>query len=137
MGCFNVTLSTCVVICSTRPVASLKRAGGHRCQARGHRIRDSRGVVNEVLGRIRGGGSRRKVLGIRGGVVGEVSGIRGGVGVVSEVLGRIRGGVVGEVLGIRGGVVGGEGALGGRHSAHGRIQEFILGGAKPCSQIQS
>ena len=74
-----------------RPVASLKRAGGHRWQARGHRIR--------------GGGVVGQVLRIRGGVVGEVLRIRGGGGGsrrgftnsrVGEVLHEFEGGVVGS-----------------------------------------
>ena len=41
-----------------------QKSGGHRWQARGHRIRG--GVVGEVLG-IRGGGSRRSFRSSRGG----------------------------------------------------------------------
>ena len=35
----SLELLNFLILAGTRPVASLKRAGGHRWQARGHRIR--------------------------------------------------------------------------------------------------
>ena len=97
-----------------RPVASLKRAGGAPVT--------SKGAPNS-----RGGGSRRGFRNSRGGSRRGFRNSRGG-------------GVGGEVLAIRGGggswrsftnsrgVVGGEGALGGRHSAGGGA---LSGGHSP------
>ena len=109
------------MINTSRPVASLKRAGG--------------GGTGDKQGgtEFEGGGVVSEVLRIRGGVVGEVLRIRrGGVG---EVL-RIRGGgVVGEVeggSGRRGGTrrtAFSGGALTGGHSPGGTHRGLLSGGA--------